>query len=394
MVNRNDLDLIFDRASFAELSEGFADSIVTGYGTVEGRLCYVFLQDGEKGGVFSKDAGKKITNIYRLAMKSKAPVIGVLDSSGFLIDDGVEALNAFSEVYEAVSRAKDEILQIMISGGKTLGQMASLAGMADFYYKDLGMEEALLRTKEIILTLPHSKGLYPEQLPAEDDLNRLNVGIEELKDNGREVLREISDKGFLLEFEDGESPELTAGIIKMNGLPVAALANNKVEGHDRMGFKALLKARLLIRVANKFNMALIIVSNTPGLRTDEDPKLMLLAAGELADMLVNTHVPKINLITGKVVGGAFSIFNGKGTGSDLTFMWKGSEVDIINPRQAAEILYPDAGPGQIEEKTQEYIETHSKAETLVSLGIADKVIEPSETRKYLAGALETYANVL
>ncbi len=393
MVKKEDLDLVFDPASFAELSETYADTVVTGYGTVEGRLCYAFLQDGEKGGVFSKNAARKILNVYRLAMKSGAPVIGLLDSSGFLIDDGAEALEAFSEVYKAVSDAKDKILQIMISGGKTLGQMASLAGLADFYYKDIDMEEALLRTKELLKILPHSKDMLPEQFPTDDDLNRLNPGIEELKADGKAVLREISDSGFLLEFEDERSPELTAGIIKINGLPVAAMANNTVNGSNKLGLKALIKARLLVRLADKFSLSIVNVSNTSGFKADEDQDLMLMAQGELAEALIKARVPKIDLITGKVVGGIFSVMNGKGTGSDLTFMWEGAEVDIIEPRQAAEIVYGNPEPSVIEEKTAEYIRTHSDASALLSLGIADKVIEPEETRKYISGALETYANV-
>ena len=392
MVIKEDLNLLFDASGFVEIAESYADSIVTGYGTVEGRLCYVFLQNGEKGGAFTKEAGKKILSIYRLAMKSKAPVIGLLDSSGFLIDDGAEALDAFSEVYSVVSQASDRILQIMISGGQTLGQMAGLAGMADFYFKDMDMEEALLRTKELLQILPHSVELLPEQTPSDDDLNRLNTGIENLISNGREVLREISDNGYILDLFDGGSPELTTGIIKINGLPVAAMANNMADGSDRLGLKALIKARMLVRLADKFNISLLNVSNTEGLRQDEDQELMLLASGQLADSLVRARIPKICLITGKVVGGIYSIMNGRGTGADLTFMWQGSEVDIIHPRQAAEILY-GAGPEEIEEKTAEYKLSHCDCTALETLGIADKVIDPTETRKYIAGALETYANV-
>lgn len=394
MVTRNDLDLIFDPLSFVETQETFAPSVVTGYGTVEGRLVYMFLQNREEeGGAFSKDAGRKIQNLYRLALKTKAPVIGLLDSSGFRIDEGAEALNAFSELYSTVVEADKDILQIMIVGGQCLGQMASLAEIADFCFRDMEVEEAFEYTREIIMTMPHSRGQLPEQFETEDDLNRLIPGIETLKGRAEDLLSGISDDGFWMEMKGQGSPELKVGFIKLNGLLVAALAGNREEGVTRIGYKALLKAARLVRIASKFNLSLVKFSDTDGLSTEDDKDLMTQASATLVRELAAASIPKIEVITGSVTGGAFSIMSGRGLGSDLIFMWEGAEVNAINPRQAAELLRPDMAPGDIEKETAEYVRTHSDADCLESKGIADRVILPEETRKYIIGALETYANV-
>ncbi|MBQ6089420.1 MAG: hypothetical protein IJK95_07660, partial [Firmicutes bacterium] len=104
-------------------------------------------------------------------------------------------------------------------------------------------------------------------------------------------------------------------------------------------------------------------------------------------------IPLVDVITGTVMGGAYSLFNGRGTSTDLTFAWDSAKVNIINSRQAADILYGPLEPSEVEAKTAEYENTHSTAAVLVEKGLVDKVIAPKETRKYIAGALESYANL-
>ena len=394
MVTKKDIDRLFDRGSFMEIGNGKGSSVVTGYGTIGDRMAYAFLQDSEKdGGVFSTAAASKIKNIYKLALKSKVPVIGLLDSTGYLIEDGAEVLNAFSEVYALANKARDSILQIMIVGGKCMGQMVSLAGTADFFFRDMEMDEAIDKTKELIKVLPPAKGIMPEQFETSDDLNRLNTGIEGLIDSGRDVLKEISDDGFLLETNPDKAPELTTGFIKINGLMVAAIANNRTEKGNRISLEGLEKARKLVETAGKFRLALVKISNTDGIEIGANQNLMIAAAAKLWDAFTRTDIPLVDVITGTVLGGAYSLFNGRGTSTDLTFAWKGSKINIINSRQAAEILYGPLDPSNVEEKASEYESTHSTAEVLEEKGLVDRVIDPEETRKYLAGALESYANL-
>lgn len=395
MVSRKDIEKLFDRGSFMEMGKSEGSSVVTGYGRIGDRIAYAFLQDSEKdGGAFSVTAAAKIINVYKLALKAKVPVVGLLDSTGYLIDEGAEALNAFSEVYALANKARKSILQIMIVGGKCMGQMVSLAGTADFFFRDMDMEEAFAKTKELIKVMPPAKGILPEQFETSDDLNRLNHGIENIVDSGRDVLKEISDDGFLLETDSDKAPEVTTGFIKINGLMVAAIANNRTEKGNRISLEGLDKSRKLVETANKFRLGLVKISNTDGIEITEDQNLVVSASAKLWDAFTKADIPMIDVITGKVVGGAYSLFNGRGTSTDLTLAWNTAEVNIINPRLAAEILYGPLDPSNVEDKTKEYIDTHSCASVLEEKGLVDKVIEPEETRKYLAGALETYANMV
>ena len=394
MVTRNYIDKIFDRGSFMEIGEGMKSSVVTGYGRIGDKMVYAFLQDSEReGGAFSKTAAEKIKNTYNLALKARIPVIGLLDSTGYLIDEGAEALNGFSEVYALANRAREDLLQIMIVGGKCMGQMVSLASTADFFFKDMELAEAFDKTRELIKVLPSAKGDRPEQFETSDDLNRLIPDIEKHIDSGKAILKDISDNGFLIETDSDKAPELTTGFIKINGVMVAALANNRTLKGNRMGLAAIEKAAKLVETAGKFKLGIIKVSNTDGIETKEDQNLIVSASGRLWNAFSKAKVPMIDVITGNVMGGAYSLINGRATSTDITFAWKNARVNIINPRQAADILYGPLDATNIEEKAEEYERTHSSAQILEEKGLIDKIIEPEETRKYIAGALESYANL-
>lgn len=394
MISTVELNKIFEKDSFMEIGSGMKCSVITGYGRIGDKMVYAFLQDSEReDGAFSKTAASKIKAVYELALKARIPVVGLLDSTGYLIEEGAEALNGFSEVYALANKARESILQIMVVGGKCMGQMVSLAGTADFFFKDMELDEAFSKTRELIRVLPSAKGDIPEQFETKDDLNRLIPGISQMIDSGRDILKAISDDGFLIETDEDKAPELTTGFIKINGLMVAAIANNMTENGNRMGLEALNKAVKLVDTAGKFRLGIVKISNTDGIQITEDQNLIVSASGRLWDAFSKAKVPMIDVITGNVMGGAYSLMNGRGTSTDLTFAWKDARINIINPRQAADILYGPLDETNIVEKTREYEETHSVAAILEEKGLVDKVIEPEETRKYVAGALESYANI-
>ncbi|MBQ7703225.1 MAG: hypothetical protein IJT40_02500 [Firmicutes bacterium] len=392
MIIRENIGLIFDEGSFCEFGERSVCSVITGYGTVEGQQVYCFLQDASiNGGAFSVRAVEKIRSIYRLALKAHAPVIGLLDSTGFLVDEGAEALYAFSDLYRVVTEAKDEILQIMIAGDSCRGQVEALCTLADFFFRDMPLEKAVSQARDIILRMPPARGLLPDQFETDDDLNRRIENAAYLKFNGLELLRAVSDGGAFLEIEEGKAPCLTAGFIRINGLMVAAMAVNGEPGENSLGSAALIKARDLVLLADKFGLGFVEFLQTDGFRTDEDKETLLRNAAELAKTLNETDIPKVCIITGEVMGGAYSVLSGPAF--DLTFMWEGSKVNIINPRQAAELV---SGPQPVENIADEalkYEESHSTAEVLASKGLCHRIIDPADTRKFLAGALESYANV-
>lgn len=392
MIIKENIGLLFDEGSFCELGERSVCSIVTGYGTVEGQQVYCFLQDASvNGGAFSVKAAEKIQTVYRLALKSRAPIVGFLDSTGFLVDEGAEALYAFADLYRVVTAAREEILQIMISGDNCRGQVAGLCTLADFFFKDMPLNQAISRAKDIILRMPPSRGMLPDQFDTDDDLNRKVDNALSLRANGRELLKAVSDNGAFLEVEGNETPCLTAGFIRINGIMVAAMAVNGEPGENSLGSAALIKARDLVELADKFGLGLVAFLQTEGFRQDEDGDAVLRNAAELAKALNLAEIPKICIVTGEVVGGAYSVLSGPAF--DLTFMWEGSRVNIINPRQAAELVSGPQSIENIQAEADKYEESHSTAEVLEEKGLCHRIIDPADTRKFLAGALESYANV-
>ena len=392
MIIKNNIGLIFDEGSFCEIGERSVCSVVTGYGTVEGQQVYCFLQDASvNGGAFSVKAAEKIKSVYRLALKARAPIVGLLDSTGFLVDEGAEALFAFSDLYRAVTAARDEILQIMIAGDNCRGQVAGLCTLADFFFSGTPVEEAAAKSRDIILRMPPSRDVLPDQFDTDDDLNRRIENAVSLRADGKALLRAVSDNGAFLEIGGEQTPCLTAGLIRINGLMVAAMSISGESGQNSLGSAALIKAGDLVRLADKFGLAFVEFIQTEGFRNDEDSAVVLRNAAELAGALNSTDIPKVCVITGEVVGGAYSVL--AGPAFDLTFMWEGSKVNIINPRQAAELVGGPQPAETIGEEAAKYEETHSTAEVLEEKGLCHRIIDPADTRKFLAGALESYANV-
>ncbi len=392
MITKGNIGLIFDEGSFCELGERSVCSVVTGYGTVEGQQVYCFLQDASAGGgAFSVKAAEKIKSVYRLALKARAPIVGFLDSTGFSVEEGAEALYAFSDLYRVVQTAKKEILQIMIAGDNCRGQVEALCTLADFFFKDMPVDKAVLQARDIILRMPPSRDLLPYQFRTDDDLNRRIGNAPELGSNGRELLKAVSDNGAFLEIQEGTAPCLAAGFIRINGLMVAAMAVNGEQGENALGSEALIKARDLVLLADKFGLGFVEFLRTEGFRSDEDRDAVLRNAAELAGTLTEVEIPKICIITGEVMGGAYSVL--AGPAFDLTFMWEGSKVNIIHPRQAAELVSGPQSVDNIGEEAKRYEESHSTAEVLEEKGLCHRIIDPADTRKFLAGALESYANI-
>lgn len=392
MIIKENIGLIFDEGSFCELGERSVCSVITGYGTVEGQQVYCFLQDASiHGGVFSLKAAEKIKTVYRLALKAKAPIVGFLDSTGFPVDEGAEALYAFSDLYRVVSDARDEILQIMIAGDNCRGQVEGLCTLADFFFRGMPVDEAVTLAKDIILRMPASCGMLPDQFETDDDLNRRIENALSLRSDGAALLRAVSDNGAFLEIGGGKAQCLTTGFIRINGLMVAAMAVNGEPGDDRLCAEAFVKARDLLLLADKFGLGFVEFIHSCGLKEGGDCCSVLRSAAEFAGTLTGTDIPKVCIITGEVVGGAYSVL--AGPAFDLTFMWEGSKVNIINPRQAAELV---SGPQAVENiagEAEKYEESHSTAEVLEAKGLCHRIIDPADTRKFLAGALESYANV-
>lgn len=433
---------ILDKGSFMEMGEEVtarltdfyapkepqpSDGVITGYGTIDGKLVYIFCQDGEiMGGTFGEMHGQKLRRLYRQALRAKAPVIGLLDCHGFRIEEALDGLNQFAGLYRLQAAACESIPQLMAVVGRCGGGMSIAANMADFVFVEkekgnlflnsknlidrsfsqitgqedftdgkLSCDEIITSVRTLIGLLPSNTDTLPQQSACTDDLNRLCPEIESRQGDGRGILQEISDDRFFFETRREAGKEMVTGFIRLNGNVVGAVANHKGQnGSGRMSAEGFDKAAYFIRLCDRYHIPILTITDTEGFDTSDEQEIYLpKAAGRMIRALACAKVPKVNLITGEIYGSAYSMMNSKGLGADYVFMWEHANVNIINPRQAAEILYPNAEASVLDERAQAYARTHSSAQALARHGYADKVIRPAETRKYLVGAFETFANL-
>lgn len=428
---------ILDPGSFMEIGEHVSarytefyhpdevvesDGVVTGYGTVEGNLVFIFAQDNEvMGGTFGEQHGRKLVDLYEHAIKARAPIIGLLDCAGFRIEEGLDGLYQFAKLYKRQSEASKKIPQLMAVIGQCGGGMSISAELADFVFleKDKGSifvnpqgvvanaignnpyiqanddgtyewEEIVERIRRLIRILPASTDFAPYIKDISDEeLNRVCPDLRYKLGDARAILDDISDNHRVVETAKDRGEDMITGFIRIAGQIIGVAACNAVDGEKRITAAGCDKAARLVNFCNKFNIPILTVTDTEGYDTkSESEKFMPSAAGRLINAFINATVPKINLITGTVVGSAYSMLNSKGLGADYVFMWDSADISIVDPRQATEVIFGKWTP----ELEQQFRDSQTNALALARHGFADKVIAPEESRKYLIGALQTFIN--
>jgi acetyl-CoA carboxylase carboxyltransferase component len=399
-----------------------SDGVVTGYGTVEGNLVFIFAQDNEvMGGTFGEQHGRKLVDLYEHAIKARAPIIGLLDCAGFRIEEGLDGLYQFAKLYKRQAEASDKIPQIMAVIGQCGGGMSISAELADFVFleKDKGSifvnpqgvvanaignnpyiqanddgtfewEEIVERIRRLVRILPASTDFAPYIKDISDEeLNRICPDLRYKLGDARAILDDISDNHRVVETAIDRGEDMVTGFIRIAGQIIGVAACNAVNGEKRITAAGCDKAARLVNFCNKFNIPILTITDTEGYETtSESEKFMPSAAGRLINALIHATVPKINLITGTIVGSAYSMLNSKGLGADYVFMWDSADISIVDPRQATEVIFGRWTP----ELEQQFRDSQTNALALARHGFADKVIAPEDSRKYLIGALQTFVN--
>ncbi|MCQ2563752.1 MAG: carboxyl transferase [Mogibacterium sp.] len=399
-----------------------SDGVVTGYGTINGSLVFVYAQDNEvMGGTFGEQHGRKIVDIYEHALKANAPVIGLLDCAGFRIEEGLDGLYQFAKLYRKQTEASKLIPQIVAVIGQCGGGMSIAAQLADFVYieKDKGSifvnpqavvsnaigdnpyveatddgtfewAEIIDNIRRVVDILPSSSKFTPDIVDVSDaDLNRSCDSIEDCLGDARGMLAELSDDGSFIECRSDVDQSMITAFIRLGGMPVGVVACNEYEGKKRLTAAGCNKAAKMIELCTRFHIPLLTITDTDGYNTDSATEKFLPGAAErMVRALTASDVPKINLVTGSIVGSAYSMMNSKGIGADYVFMWENANVSIVEPRQATEVIFGKWSS----ELEQQFRDTQSSAVALARHGFADKVIAPEDSRKYLIGALQTFIN--
>ncbi len=420
-----------------------ADGVVTGYGTIEGNLVYVYSQDASVlGGSVGEMHAKKISQVYSMAMKMGAPVIGIIDCAGLRLQEATDALNALGGLYLDQVNASGVIPQITVVMGTCGGGMAVIPAITDFTFMetkakmfvnspnaidgniaskcdtasvdfkdaagtvDVAGDEAELieKVRTLISILPANNEDCAAEDETGDDLNRVCEGIENCAGDTSIALSMISDDNFFFETKAGFAKEMVTGFIRLNGTTVGAVANRSElvdeEGNVAEKFDSVLtadgcyKAAEFVNFCDAFNIPVLSLTSVKGYKATKREEVKIAkAAAKLIYAFANASVPKVNVIVGEAYGTSYVAMNSKAIGADMTFAWTDASIGMMDAASAAKIIYADeiaAGNGAavVEEKAAEYAALQSNVISAAKRGYVDNIIDAKDTRKYVIGAFE------
>ena len=412
-----------------------ADGVVTGYGTIEGNLVYVYSQDASvMGGSIGEMHAKKIEQLYHMAMKMGAPIIGLVDCAGLRLQESMDALDGFGKLYVCQAMASGVIPQIQAVFGNCGGGMAVASEMADFTFmeqdarlfvnapfviaendednsgaeyqaKETGNvcgtgseKEIFTEIRNLVSILPANNEDDMSYSECEDDLNRLCTDIENCAGDTSIALSMISDDNFYMELKKDYAPEMVTAFIRLNGATVGCVANRSevyTDGEKTASYDAALtaagceKAAAFVNFCNAFEIPVLTLTNVNGFKaTVCGEKMMAKSVGELVSAFADATVPKVNVIIGKAYGTAYVAMNSKSIGADLVYAWDNAEIGMMDASLAAKIMYADADAAELNEKAAQYRELQNGVASAAARGYVDTVISPADTRKYVIGAFE------
>ena len=406
------------------------DGVITGYGTVGGRLVYVYSQDATVlGGSVGEMHARKIVRLYQMAVRMGAPVIGLVDCAGLRLEEASDALSAFGALYRCQAFASGAVPQIQAVFGSCGGSMAVSTAMADFTFVEqetgkifihsanavagcteasfdnasadyqaeqsgvadfVGTEEEIFKgIQDLLSVLPAS---FDEELPledSEDSLNRLMEGAEGL--SAAELVKCLSDDGFVVEPGACYGKRVMTAFIRMNGSCVGVIANADPEAC----WKGLEKAASFIKFCDAFSIPVLTLVNAEGFVKTEGTELHVAKQGAaLAAAYALSTVPKITVITGAAHGTAGNLFGSKGLGTDLVLAWPTANIALMEAGNAVKVMYADElekaenKADFYNEKVAAYNALQADACAAARRGFVDDIIEPSVTRKRVIAALE------
>ena len=417
-----------------------SDGVITGYGVIDGNLVYVYSQDASVlNGTVGEMHAKKIANLYDLALKTGAPVIGLIDSAGLRLQEATDALNAFGEIYMKQTLASGVIPQITAIFGTCGGGLALFPTLTDFTFMeskkaklfvnspnaldgnyaekndtaaadfqsaeagivDVVAEEAevLSQIRTLVSLLPGNNEDDASYVDCTDDLNRASAELANCVGDTSVALSIIADDNMFFETKAAYAKEMVTGFIKLNGVTVGAVANRcevvDEEGKVAEKFDAVLtakgaeKAADFINFCDAFSIPVLSLTNVKGFEaTMCSEKKIAKAVAKLTYAFANATVPKVNVIIGQAMGSAYVAMNSKAIGADLTIAWDGAQIGAMDAKTAAQIIYDGQGADVVAEKAKEYEKAQTSAAGAAKRGYVDQIINAADTRKYVIGAFE------
>jgi propionyl-CoA carboxylase beta chain len=462
LTARERLDVLLDPGSFEEWdmfvehrSHDFGmaeqkvpgDGVVTGYGTINGRLVFVFSQDFTVfGGSLSEAHAEKICKIMDQAMNVGAPVIGLNDSGGARIQEGVASLAGYAEVFQRNVMASGVIPQISLIMGPCAGGAVYSPAMTDFIFMvkdssymfvtgpdvvktvthetvtqeelggavthttrsgvaDLAFEndvEALIELRRFVDFLPSSNRAGPPARPAapplgdprECDDASLDTLIPDNPNKPydiKELVEKVVDDGDFFELQPHYAGNIIVGFARMEGATIGIVANQPMVLAGCLDIDSARKAARFVRFCDCFNIPIVTFVDVPGFLpgTAQEYGAIIKHGAKLLFAFAEATVPKVTLITRKAYGGAYDVMSSKHLRGDVNFAWPSAEIAVMGPKGAVEIIFrADLNdPAAIEARAQEYREKFANPFVAASRGFIDDVIQPATTRRRLCRAL-------
>ena len=458
LTARERLEILLDPGSFEEWdmfvehrSHDFGidrlkvpgDGVVTGYGTVNGRLVFVFSQDFTVfGGSLSEAHAEKICKIMDQAMNVGAPVIGLNDSGGARIQDGVASLAGYAEVFERNVLASGVVPQVSMIMGPCAGGAVYSPAMTDFIFMvkdtsylfvtgpevvrtvthenvtqeelggavthttrsgvaDLAFDndvEALIELRRFIDFLPASNRAPPPQRLCADPRDRAEPSLDTLVPANpttpydiKELILKAVDDGDFFELQPSFAGNIMIGFARIEGSTIGIVANQPMVLAGCLDIDSARKAARFVRFCDCFNIPIVTFVDVPGFLPGvaQEHGGIIKHGAKLLFAFAEATVPKVTLITRKAYGGAYDVMSSKHLRGDVNFAWPAAEIAVMGPKGAVEIIFrADLGDAAaIEARTQEYREKFANPFVAASRGFIDDVIEPRDTRRRLAKAL-------
>ncbi len=414
--------LVEARATDFNMAEKKApsDGVITGYGTINGNLVFVYAQNAAVlGGSLGEMHARKIASLYDMAMKMEAPVLALCDCSGLRLEEAGDALFGMGLLYRKQTRANGVVPQITAVFGTAGGGMAVLSALSDFVFmeKEKGRlfisapdavlgnkddkiamaesqekngivdfsgteDEIIAEMKKLVSMLPSSYGDSASMDECTDDLNRSVIGIEGME--AVEAVRQIADNGILVETKRGYSTDVLTGFIKLDGQTVGVVANRE----QIFKWKGAEQAARHINFCDAFDIPILSLVDVKAYCNCEcNEKHMAAASAKLAYAYSNASVPMVTVIR-NAVGTAGMTFASKALGADIVYAYPNAQLGVMDARKACEILFADETDNVQAEKAKEYAEKQNSAISAAKRGYVDDIIAPQETRQRVIAALE------
>ena len=461
MTARERIEMLLDKGTFVELDKLMVhrctnygmdknkipgDGIVSGYGKVDGRQVFVYAYDFTVyGGSLSASNAKKIVKVQQLALKNGAPIIALNDSGGARIQEGIESLSGYADIFYQNTMASGVIPQISAILGPCAGGACYSPALTDFIFmvkekshmfvtgpdvvktviheevskEELGgamthssksgvthfmcnsEEELLMSIRELLSFLPQNNMDEARKQPCADETNREDASLDTIVPadpnvpyDMKDIIERVIDNGYFFEVMPNFAKNIIIGFARMAGRSVGIVANQPAYLAGVLDIDASDKASRFIRFCDCFNIPLITFEDVPGFLpgcTQEHAGIIRHGA-KIVYAYAEATVPKITLITRKAYGGAYIVMASKPTGADINLAYPMAEIAVMGAEGAVNILYRKANDEEKKQAIHEYTEKFSNPYRAAEQGFIDEVIQPRDTRFKLIQALEMAKN--